>query len=81
MYILNKDKDFFEKYKHFLLIRMSKEDLLEFEDEDIIVKIIKEEVIKLNQDPNFYRFLTDEEDLEILRNSYYSKVIKEGIEE
>ena len=46
-----------------------------------MVKKIKDEVIKLNQDPNFYQFLTDEEDLEILRNSYYSKGIKEGIQE
>ena len=80
-YNLNKDKDFYEKYKHFLLIGMSEKDLIELEDEDIMVKKIKDEVIKLNQDPNFYQFLTDEEDLEILRNSYYSKGIKEGIQE
>ena len=60
---------------------MSKEDLLDLEDDDIMVKRIKDEVIKLNQAPNFYQFLTDEEDLEILRNSYYSRGIKEGIEE
>ena len=80
-YNLNKDKDFYEKYKHFLLIGMSKEDLLELEGNDIMVKKIIDEVIKLNQDPNFYQFLTDEEDLEILRNSYYSKGIKERIQE
>ena len=74
---LNKDKDFYKEYKHFLLIGMSKEDLLELEN---MVKRIKDEVIKLNQDPKFYQFLTDEEDLEILRNSYYSKGIKEGIQ-
>ena len=80
-YNLNKDKDFYEKYKHFLLIGMSEKDLLELEDNDFMVKKIKDEVIKLNQDPKFYQFLTDEEDLEILRNSYYSKGIKEGIQE
>ena len=80
-YNLNKDKDFYEKYKHFLLIGMSRDDLLELEDNDIMVKKIKDEVIKLNQDPKFYQFLTDEEDLEKLRNSYYSKGIKEGIQE
>ena len=80
-YNLNKDKDFYEKYKHFLLIGMSKEDLLGLEDNDVMVKRIKDEVIKLNQDPKFYQFLTDEEDLEILRNSYYSKGIQEGIQE
>ena len=80
-YNLNKDKEFYEKYKHFLIIGMSKDDLIELEDNDIMVKKIKDEVIKLNQDPKFYQFLTDEEDLEILRNSYYSKGIKEGIQE
>ena len=59
-YNLNKDKDFYEKYKHFLLIGMSKKDLLELEDNDIMVKKIIDEIIKLNQDPNFYQFLTDE---------------------
>lgn len=78
-YNLNKDKNYYEKYKHFLIIGMNKKDLIELEDDDIMVKKIKNEVIKLNNDSKFYQFLTDEEDKEILCNSYYSKGIKEGM--
>lgn len=79
-YNLNKDRDYYEKYKHFLLIGMSREDLEELEDDDEMVKKIKDEVLKLNNESGFYQFLTDEEDTEILCNSYYSKGVDEGIE-
>ena len=80
-YHLNKDKEFYELYKHFILIGMSKKDLLELEDEDEMVKKIKNEVFRLNSDSNFYQFLTDEEDKEILRNDYLKQGIKQGIEQ
>ena len=79
-YNLNKDRDYYEKYKHFLLIGMSREDLEELEDDDEMVKKIKDEVLRLNNDSEFYQFLTDEEDTEILCNSYYSRGVDEGIE-
>lgn len=46
-----------------------------------MVKKIKTEILKLNNDSKFYQFLTDEEDKEILCNSYYSKGVNEGIEQ
>ena len=79
-YNLNKDKNFYELYKHFLLIGMTKEDLMKLEDDDMIVKKIKEEVFKLNQDSKFYQLFTDDEDKEILRNDYLKQGIKQGIE-
>ena len=80
-YHLDKDKNYYEMYKHFLLIGMSKKDLQELEDEDEMVKKIKDEVFKLNSDPNFYQLFTDEEDREILRNDYFKQGIKQGIEQ
>ena len=59
---------------------MSREDLEELEDDDEMVKKIKDEVLRLNNDSEFYQFLTDEEDTEILCNSYYSRGVDEGIE-
>lgn len=79
-YNMNKDQDYYELYKHFLIIGMTKEDLIGLRDDDQMIKKIKEEIIKLNEDENFYQFLTDEEDRQYLCNSYYSKGLDEGIE-
>ena len=76
-YNMNKDKEFYEKYKHFLLVGMTKEDLLMLEDGDDMVKKIKNEIFRLNNDSNFYQFLTDEEDKEMLKNAY----LEQGIEQ
>ena len=77
-YNLNKDKDYYNKYKHFLLIGMSQEDLKELEDDDIMVKKIKNEVLRLNSDSKFYHFLIDEEGTEILCNSGVDEDIEKG---
>ena len=49
------------------------------------MKKIKDDVIKLNGDPNFYQAMTDEEDREMIENSIFisgkQKKIKKGIEE
>lgn len=78
-YNMNKDKEFYEKYKHFLLIGMTKEDLLMLEDGDDMVKKIKNEIFRLNNDSNFYQFLTDEEDKEMLKNAYLEQGIEKGL--
>ncbi|MBQ9318225.1 MAG: hypothetical protein IJR82_01145 [Bacilli bacterium] len=75
---MNKDKDYYNKYKHFLLIGMSQEDLKELEDDDIMVKKIKNEVLRLNSDSKFYHFLIDEEGTEILCNSGVDEDIEKG---
>ena len=80
-YNMNKDKEFYEKYKHFLLIGMTKEDLLMLEDGDNMVKKIKNEIFRLNNDSNFYQFLTDEEDKEMLKNAYLEQGLTQGIEQ
>ena len=80
-YNMNKDKEFYEKYKHFLLIGMTKEDLLMLEDGDDMVKKIKNEIFRLNNDSNFYQFLTDEEDKEMLKNAYLEQGLTQGIEQ
>ena len=42
---------------------------------------IKKDVTELNQDPEFYQWLTDEEDREFLYNSRVIRYKREGIEE
>ena len=45
------------------------------------MKKIKDDVIKLNGDPNFYQAMTDEEDREMIENSIFISGKNEGIEE
>ena len=80
-YNLNKSKEFYEKYKHFLLIGMTKEDLKELEDEDKMVKKIKNEIFKLNDPSEFPRLFSDEEFLEIEKNTSFNSGLEQGIEE
>ena len=50
------------------------------EDGDDMVKKIKNEIFRLNNDSNFYQFLTDEEDKEMLKNVYLEQGITKEIE-
>ena len=59
---------------------MTKEDLLMLEDGDNMVKKIKNEIFRLNNDSNFYQFLTYEEDKEMLKNAYLEQGITKEIE-
>ena len=80
-YNLNKDKEYYEKYKHFLLIGMTEEDLKELEDEDKMVKKIKNEIFKLNDPSEFPRLFSDEEFLEIEKNTSFTSGLEQGIEQ
>ena len=80
-YNLNKDKEYYEKYKHFLLIGMSKEDLISLEDDDKMVKKIKNEIFNLNDPSEFPRLFSDEEFLEIEKNTSFDNGLEKGIEQ
>ena len=45
------------------------------------MKKIKDDVIKLNGDPNFYQAMTDDEDREMIENSMFISGKQEGIKE
>ena len=45
------------------------------------MKKIKNDVIKLNGDPNFYQAMTDEEDREMIENSIFISGKQEGIKQ
>lgn len=79
-YNLNKDKKYYEKYKHYLIIGMNKEELNNLEDDDEMIQKIKKEIITLNNDDEFYQVLTDEEDEEFIRRSYFKEGEQAGIE-
>ena len=80
-YNLNKDKVFYEEYKHFLLFGMTEKDLKELEDDDIMVKKIKNEIFNLNDPSEFPRLFSDEEFLEIEKNTSFDNGLEQGIEQ
>ena len=57
------------------------EELKNLEDSDDYMKKIKDDVIKLNRDPNFYQAMTDEEDREMIENSIFISGKQEGIKQ
>ena len=50
-------------------------------DEDDYMKKVKKEVLDLNKDPEFYQWMTDEEDRQFLYNSRVIRYKREGLEE
>ena len=78
---MNKDKDYYEKYKHFLLLGMTKEDLIELKDDDKMVNKIKNAIFNINDPSEFPRLFSDEEFLEIEKNTSYYNGIEHGIEQ
>lgn len=57
---------------------LTEEELKNLEDSDDYMKKIKDDVIKLNGDPNFYQAMTDEEDREMIENSIFISGKQEG---
>ena len=57
---------------------MTKEDWLELEDEDEMINKIKNQIFNLNDPSEFPRLFTDEEFLEIEKNTSYDNGLEEG---
>ena len=57
------------------------EEIKTLENSDYYIKKIKDDVIKLNGDPNFYQAMTDDEDREMIENSIFISGKQEGIKE
>ena len=80
-YNQNKSIEYFERYKYMLIVGMEKEDLELIPMEDKDMKDIRDEINKLNEDEDFYQLMTDEEDEEKIRKSFYVEGREEGKEE
>ena len=68
-----------EKYKHYIIFGMSKDDLEELEDDDIMIGKIKNEIFDLNKPEFFPELFTDKEFLEIQRNEAITEGIEKGM--
>jgi len=80
-YNSGKSKEYYEQFKSIIMFGLTEEELKNLEDSDDYMKKIKNDVIKLNGDPNFYQAMTDEEDREMIENSIFISGKQEGIKQ
>ena len=78
---LNQDKNYFDKYKYILILGMNEQELKELEVDDKMIKEIKDNVITLNKNLEFYQVMTREEDERRMRNTMFKEGEMLGIEE
>ena len=71
---------YYEKYKSILMFSFDEEAFESLKDDDEYMKKIKKDVEDLNNDNNFYQWMTDEEDRKMMENSVKKERIEEGIE-
>lgn len=65
--------------KHLLMLDANSEELKELCKGDAIMEKFKENVDKLNDNKQVIHFLTEEEEEEIIKNSYYDDGLEAGI--
>ena len=80
-YNSSKSKEYYEQFKSIIMFGLTEYELKNLEDSDDYMKKIKDDVIKLNGDPNFYQAMTDEEDREMIENSIFISGKQEGIKQ
>ena len=62
------------------MFSFNEDEFKKLKDSDKYMKKIKEDVEKLNNDTEFYQWMTDEEDRKMMQNSAKKEGIQEGIE-
>ena len=62
------------------MFSFDEEEFESLKDDDEYMKKIKKDVEDLNNDNNFYQWMTDEEDRKMMENSVKKEGIEEGIE-
>lgn len=80
-YNSGKEKEYYDKFKSIIMFGLNDNELKMLKDEDDYMKKVKKEVLDLNQDPEFYQWMTDEEDRQFLYNSRVIRYKREGLEE
>ena len=85
-YNRNKQKvniNYVKEYKYFIMLALGLEDLIELIDithDERIVKFM-EELKKVNMEPKFREFITEEQDKEFILNSVRKEGVDQGIEQ
>ena len=77
----SKDEKLVDKYKYLIMLDLNKKDLKELSKKDKVINKYMEEVNKINEDPEFYEYISAEEDNRKIENSLRSQYKREGREE
>lgn len=80
-YTNDKKKSFYDKYKSIIVFGLNEKQFKNLKDDDIYMKKLVSDVENLNKDPEFYQWMTDEEDIECQLNSAFVEGENQGKEE
>ena len=76
-----KDREKIEENKLFIMMDLKLDELVKISKNDKVVSKYMEEIEKINEDPKFVHFMTEEEDREKLMNYLLEREKEIGIEE
>ena len=75
------DEKEIEKYKYIIMLDLKKNDLENLSKKDKVVTRYMEEIERINEDSDFYEYMSAEEDNRKIENSLRSQWKREGLEE
>ncbi len=76
----DKNEEKIDEYKYIIMMDLTRENLLELSKKDRMVKKYMEELERINRDPKFIEYMSDEEDLKKRENTMIKRAREEGIE-
>ena len=77
----SKEEKEIDKYKYIIMMDLDKENLSELSRKDRVVDKYMEEVVKVNEDPDFHQYMSWEEDQRKIQNSIRKQFREEGLAE
>ena len=85
VYYLNlwysKNEELIEKYKYLIMLDLKPNELNILSKKDKVINKYMQEVERINEDPEFYEYISAEEDNRKIENSLKSQYKREGLEE
>ena len=69
------------KYKYIIMMDLEKQELEKLSKKDRVIDKYMEEVVKVNEDPDFHQYMSWEEDQRKIQNSLKIQYRREGLEE
>ena len=77
----SKNEKEIDRYKYIIMMDLQKEELGKLSEKDKVVDRYMEEVVKVNEDPDFHQYMSWEEDQRKIQNSINSQYKREGLAE
>ena len=77
----SKNEKEIDKYKYLIMLDLEEDDLIKLSKRDKVINKYMEEVKKINEDPEFYEYISAEEDNRKIENSIKTQYTNEGRKE